>query len=330
MKSDLSRITHHASRKMMYEKKNNINQKLIWDYDFSEADYETEAFKEWYVARVLTRGGIDDIRNIGIQTIKGYLLRIHLPKKIREFWEWYFNRNELRFCANNSNPERKTNEIEILTSFQKELLKQISKSILNDDFYLTGGTALSAFYLQHRISEDLDFFTANPNALRQVPSILQDVAQEIEAQTEFRRLFGSFIECFIQSKGNEIVKIDFALDSPFQFETPHFDGKYGIYINSLIDIACGKMSALYDRAEPKDFVDVYFIAKEVIDFDTLLRKAKEKHLGLDDYWFAQSLLQVNRIQVLPRMIREITIVQLRDFFVKQVEKLMERLDTGYQ
>ena len=26
-------------------------------------------------------------------------------------------------------------------------------------FYLTGGTALSAFYLHHRLSEDLDFFT---------------------------------------------------------------------------------------------------------------------------------------------------------------------------
>lgn len=314
----------------MYEKKNNINQKLIWDYDFSEADYETEAFKEWYVARVLTRGGIDDIRNIGIQTIKGYLLRIHLPKKIREFWEWYLNGDELRFCENSNNIERKAAEMEILTSFQKELLKQISKSILNDDFYLTGGTALSAFYLQHRISEDLDFFTANPNALRQVPSILQDVAQEIEAQTEFRRLFGSFIECFIQSKNNEIVKIDFALDSPFRFETPHLDGKYGIYVDSLVDIACGKMSALYDRAEPKDFVDVYFIAKEVIDFDTLLRKAKEKHLGLDDYWLAQSFLQVNRIHILPKMIREVTLDQLRDFFVKQVEKLMERTNTGHQ
>jgi len=93
---------------------------------------------------------------------------------------------------------------------------------------LTGGTALSAFYLHHRVSEDLDFFTANP------------------------------------TKDNEIIKIDFALDSPFRFEMPHLDGKYGIYVDSLVGIACGKMSALYDRAEPKDFVDVYFIAKEII------------------------------------------------------------------
>jgi predicted nucleotidyltransferase component of viral defense system len=28
-------------------------------------------------------------------------------------------------------------------------------------FYLTGGTALGRFYLNHRYSEDLDFFTDN-------------------------------------------------------------------------------------------------------------------------------------------------------------------------
>ncbi|MCZ7666433.1 MAG: nucleotidyl transferase AbiEii/AbiGii toxin family protein [Chloroflexi bacterium] len=45
-----------------------------------------------------------------------------------------------------------------MTSFQKELLKVIGRSSLGDNFYLTGGTALAAFYLQHRFSEDLDFF----------------------------------------------------------------------------------------------------------------------------------------------------------------------------
>ena len=30
----------------------------------------------------------------------------------------------------------------------------------NEKFYLTGGTALSRFYFQHRYSEDLDFFSA--------------------------------------------------------------------------------------------------------------------------------------------------------------------------
>lgn len=32
-----------------------INKNLIWDYDF-EGKYETEEFRKWYIARVLTSG----------------------------------------------------------------------------------------------------------------------------------------------------------------------------------------------------------------------------------------------------------------------------------
>ena len=56
--------------------------------------------------------------------------------------------------------------MEILTPFQKQLLKAIGDSPLADSFYLTGGTALAAFYLQHGFSEDLDFFSSDPNAIR--------------------------------------------------------------------------------------------------------------------------------------------------------------------
>lgn len=47
----------------------------------------------------------------------------------------------------------------ILTTAQISLLEEFIKSDLNDVFRLTGGTALSAFYLEHRLSEDLDFFS---------------------------------------------------------------------------------------------------------------------------------------------------------------------------
>jgi predicted nucleotidyltransferase component of viral defense system len=47
----------------------------------------------------------------------------------------------------------------ILTTFQVEFIRAFSKTSLKDAFFLTGGTALSEFYLQHRISDDLDFFT---------------------------------------------------------------------------------------------------------------------------------------------------------------------------
>src|SRR3989344_428230 len=47
---------------------------------------------------------------------------------------------------------------ELLSSLQKITLAEFARSPLKK-FYWTGGTALAAVYLQHRYSQDLDFFT---------------------------------------------------------------------------------------------------------------------------------------------------------------------------
>lgn len=65
-----------------------INRQLVWDYP-ADVSPEDEGFRRWYVARVLTRGGIEDIRAMGLETIREYLPGIVLPRRIREFWEWY-------------------------------------------------------------------------------------------------------------------------------------------------------------------------------------------------------------------------------------------------
>lgn len=46
------------------------------------------------------------------------------------------------------------------TPIQRIIFDEFSKnSKLRKQFYFTGGTALSAIYLHHRESEDLDFFS---------------------------------------------------------------------------------------------------------------------------------------------------------------------------
>lgn len=46
----------------------------------------------------------------------------------------------------------------ILSSLQNEFLKKFFASPVGPKFFLTGGTALSVFYLKHRVSYDLDLF----------------------------------------------------------------------------------------------------------------------------------------------------------------------------
>ena len=50
---------------------------------------------------------------------------------------------------------------ELLTSFQRKIPKAFTGIEESQAFYLTGGTALSVFYLAHRLSEDFDLFTSD-------------------------------------------------------------------------------------------------------------------------------------------------------------------------
>ncbi|MBM3144981.1 MAG: nucleotidyl transferase AbiEii/AbiGii toxin family protein [Chloroflexi bacterium] len=212
----------------------------------------------------------------------------------------------------------------LLTPFQQQIIEAISRSDLKDHFYMTGGTALAVFYLQHRYSLDLDFFTADPTAVSRAPASLEDIAHQINAQVSFIRILGTFIQCFFQNADGERVQIDFAQDSPYRLEPVRLDKEMGIQVENLVDIASNKLSALFDRAEPKDFVDIYFICQNFFPFDELVEKTRQKHLGLDDYWLAIALQRVEQVEILPRMIKPITLEELKIFFLNQAKRLMDR------
>ena len=48
-------------------------------------------------------------------------------------------------------------ESKALTPLKRDFLRQFAGR--NQAFYLTGGSALGIFYLEHRLSYDLDFFS---------------------------------------------------------------------------------------------------------------------------------------------------------------------------
>jgi len=60
----------------------------------------------------------------------------------------------------------------ILTEEQKRLLRHFSRSDLRRSFYLKGGTALSACYLFHRVSEDLDFFSREKAGVEKILTLV--------------------------------------------------------------------------------------------------------------------------------------------------------------
>ncbi|MEA3397256.1 MAG: nucleotidyl transferase AbiEii/AbiGii toxin family protein [Chloroflexota bacterium] len=143
-------------------------------------------------------------------------------------------------------------------------------------------------------------------------------------QITFTRTLGTFLECFFKSPAGERVEFDFAQDSPYRLEPVRFHSEFGIQLDNPTDVACNKLSALFDRAEPKDFVDVYFIVQELMPFDRLVTLTRQKHLGIDDYWLAMALAQVEQVQFLPRMVKPVSLPELRAFFLARAKELMDR------
>lgn len=211
--------------------------------------------------------------------------------------------------------------MEILTPFQRQVVKIFSREPLFKDFFLAGGAALSVFYLKHRFSDDLDFFTEADGLVPQIFPRLDTALKKEGIKLEAKRRFETFIEAYA-SKRKETVKIDLAQDAPFRLKPAVFQKSLGIAVDNKLDIACNKFSALFDRHDTKDFVDIYFLCQEGhFTFDKLYQYAKEKHIGLDDYWLAVSLRFVEEIEKLPRMIKPLEIETLKSFFRNQLERL---------
>jgi hypothetical protein len=71
-------------------------------------------------------------------------------------------------------------------------------------------------------------------------------------------------------------------------------------------------------------LDVYFVVQELMPFDQLLELARQKHVGLDDYWLAVALAQVEEVQVLPRMVKAVSIATLKSYSLVRAKELMDR------
>lgn len=113
--------------------------------------------------------------------------------------------------------------------------------------------------------------------------------------------------------------VHIALDSPFRFEQPRESLEFpGLKIDSLIDIATNKLLTLYGRATLRDFVDLYFLAKEKFTKAELIEKAAVKDPGLDIYWLGVSFERIKEFSDdTPEMLllmKPCNLKELKDFY----------------
>jgi len=209
-------------------------------------------------------------------------------------------------------------EQEILKAWQKKAISFIfSKNELNN-FYLTGGTALSGYYLHHRVSDDLDFFSFSDFDLMSIHGIAEELRKIIGAdKVRFSKLYDR--NQFFYSCGKEECKVEFT-KYPFKQlgQTANFEDAI---IDSEFDIAVNKLITLTDRFDPKDFVDLYFLLQKYP-----LKKLEEGVLSkfntkLDPLTIGSSFAKVRNIQALPKMVKSLSVEELKEFFNFEAKRL---------
>ncbi len=213
----------------------------------------------------------------------------------------------------------------VLTRLQREFLSKFFARPSGKAFYFTGGAALAEFYLQHRLSMDLDLFTLSETAFDGSSSDLTVAAEEVGA--EMLRVHppkpgDSLSRCFLKLSGEPEIKIDIVHDAP-----PYF-GEFaiqadGVQVDSFENLAVGKLLAVFGRAYPRDFVDLYFLLKSGIDFDRLLEQAKQKDAGLNEFFLAGMIEQVVNVEQrdLPKMLKPLDLNDMQATLLNLAQRL---------
>jgi predicted nucleotidyltransferase component of viral defense system len=205
-----------------------------------------------------------------------------------------------------------------LTLAQKTIIQEMAKEPKLADFYLTGGTALAAYYLHHRISDDLDFFSFNEPDTFFIHEFVNKLKVELAAEAvRFEKLHDR--NQFFFALGTEKLKVEFTKYPFKQLENPK--SEEGLKIDSLRDIRVNKLMAMLERFDPKDFVDLYYLLQS----ENLenIRKDTETKFGIKigGIFLGGELAKVRRIEALPKMLKSLTIDELKNFFSQQIKNL---------
>jgi len=212
----------------------------------------------------------------------------------------------------------------VLSKNQVNVLSLLSaEKLVVDSVYLSGGTALAEFYLQHRLSEDLDFFSEkefDPLLISSVFKKIQNKAgiKKVNFEQSFNR------NLFFLELQNDTIKTEFTY---FPFTRIESNRKFGnLHIDSLIDIAVNKIFTIYQKPRSRDFIDLYFILaqEKTWNIDGLVEKSQIKFdTYLNPLQLGSQFVKVEVLKDYPNMIKKIDEKEWQGFFMMEAKRLTE-------
>ncbi|MBI5456745.1 nucleotidyl transferase AbiEii/AbiGii toxin family protein [Candidatus Kaiserbacteria bacterium] len=214
----------------------------------------------------------------------------------------------------------------ILSANQQKVLSAIARErAITAAFILSGGTALAEFYLHHRYSEDLDFFTEHEFDPQAISVFLKKLQGSLSIDSfTFEQSFNRNL--FFLHIGDDVIKTEFTY---FPFPAIEKGPTIGaLRVDSLLDIAVNKVFTIYQKPRARDFIDLYFILREKPEWSMsdLMRKAQIKFdHHLDPLQMSAQLLKSEGAEDLPRMINALDPKEWRTFCQAEAKTLAQSI-----
>lgn len=179
-----------------------------------------------------------------------------------------------------------------LYPFQDEVLRAFSA--LDTEFHLSGGTALSRGYLNHRFSDDLDFFVNdNPLFSLWTDRVIRGLAQSTNWDSHVIQREERYVRMNLTAR-HVILKIEMINDVPSRVGEAWLHPTLG-RIDTAENILANKITAVLDRAAPKDLADIWGLCAQMnLSLAAAITGAQGKAAGVFPVDLARILCSVTQ------------------------------------
>jgi len=216
-----------------------------------------------------------------------------------------------------------------LTPRQEQLLElAVQEDYIVENFYLSGGTALASWYLHHRESVDLDFFSDHSFDYDLVRRWFAQNRQALEIDSvQIDEDYG-FMSAHIWYLDRSVLYVDFnnyvakRIKSSISWR--------GLAIDSFYDIIVNKIDTLATRPRGRDYVDFYFGSrKKHFPMAKLIADAETKfHEKIDPVILAKNFLKVTEYKDLPKMLVPFNELSMQRFYEDLARSLKPEIFTS--
>lgn len=197
------------------------------------------------------------------------------------------------------------------------LFNELSCYEFLNGFTFVGGSA-AAYYLSHRLSEDLDFFTWGKKLPLETDGLIKRISENRELSIANRS--ETYLDIFIDG-----IKVTFFANDWQALKENRIKITNHIYAADLPLLCAMKINTLSLRAKFRDYYDLYVMNKEKFSIEDIFNLAVKFLPGITKKVFAMQLTYIGDIEdesiahLSPKY--NVSLVQIQKHFEEQIRTI---------